>query len=101
MSDICPTCGLPKEICVCQQITKEGTKIKVSTERKKFRKYMTIIEGFDPNTDINSLGKDFKRKLACGGTVKKNRIELQGDHKNKIKNMLVQMGYDESQIEVY
>lgn len=101
MSGICSICGLPKEICVCQQITKEGTKIKISTERKKFKKFMTIVEGFDPNTDINPIGKDFKRKLACGGTVKKNRIELQGDHKTKVKAMLLQMGYDDSQIEVY
>lgn len=101
MNGTCPTCGLPKEICVCQQITKEGTKIKISTERKKFRKYMTIVEGFDPDTDIDSLGKEFKKKLACGGTVKKNRIELQGNHKDKVKEMLLKNGYNEEQIDIY
>ncbi len=101
MNGTCPTCGLPKEICVCQQITKEGTKIKISTERKKFRKYMTIVEGFDPDTDIESLGKELKKKLACGGTVKKNRIELQGNHKDKVKDILLKNGYNEEQIDIY
>ena len=101
MSNICPNCGLPKEICVCQEIAKDQQKIRITSERKKFRKYMTIIEGFDQNTDINQLAKEFKQKLACGGTVKKKRIELQGDHREKVKKMLLKMDYNESQIDMY
>ncbi|RLG21894.1 stress response translation initiation inhibitor YciH [Candidatus Micrarchaeota archaeon] len=101
MGEICPVCGLPKELCVCKEITKESAKIKISTERKKFKKYMTIIEGFDDGADITAIGREFKKKLACGGTIKNKRIELQGDHREKVKQMLLEMGYDEKQIEVY
>jgi translation initiation factor 1 len=101
MSDICPTCGLPKDLCVCQEIAKEGQKIKVSTERRRFGKITTVIEGFESGTDIRSLAKEFKRKLACGGTAKGNRIELQGDHRKKVKEALLKMNYSEDQIDVY
>jgi translation initiation factor 1 len=54
----------------------------------------TVIQGIDSKEiDIKDLGKKLKNKLACGGTVKENRIELQGNHKRKIKQVLVEMGF--------
>ena len=47
MSEICPKCGLVEELCVCETIAKESQLIKVFLERKKFRKFCTIIEGID------------------------------------------------------
>jgi len=46
------------------------------------------------------LQKKLKSQLACGGTAKEGRIELQGDHKNRIKDMLVKMGFSPETIEV-
>ena len=40
MSDICPKCGLPKELCVCDIIAKETQKITVKIEKKKFGKIL-------------------------------------------------------------
>jgi len=45
---------------------------------------------------------DFQRKpvyVACGGTVKNNIIELQGDHRKKVKEELVKLGFPEENIE--
>lgn len=101
MSEICPKCGLVKELCVCEAIAKESQLIKVFLERKKFRKFYTIIEGIDQkDIDIKDLAKKLKGKLACGGTAKEGKIELQGDHKNKIKEILVGMGFPPDSIEV-
>ncbi len=62
---------------------------------------MTIIEGIDPKTiDLKKLTKFLKSKLACGGTFKENKIELQGDYRKKIKGLLVQYGFNEEQIEI-
>src|SRR3989338_6321281 len=101
MSEICPKCGLAKELCVCETIAKESQLIKVFLEKKKFKKYCTIIEGIDQKEiDIKDLAKKLKERLACGGTMKKGKIELQGDHKNKVKGILVNLGFPSESIEV-
>jgi translation initiation factor 1 len=95
---ICSKCGLPVDLCVCELLEKGEEKIKVFIEKRKFNKPITIIEG------IKSRGKEIaselKRKLACGGTYKNNRIELQGDHRNRLKDLLKNLGFDENQIEI-
>ena len=100
MSETCAICGLPKELCVCKEITKSGEKISIFLERKQRRKFSTIIVGFDSNADLKELTKDLKRALACGGTSKERRIELQGDHRKKVKELLLSRNYNEDQIDV-
>ena len=99
MSDICPHCGLAKELCVCETIAKEEQRIKVSTVKRRFGKITTIIEGIDPKEiNIKDIAKKLKSILACGGTTKNNTIELQGNHKYKIKNELIKLGFAEDTI---
>jgi translation initiation factor 1 len=94
MSEICFTCGLPKELCVCETIAKESQQITLSLENKKFGKMYTVIRGIDnKEIDLNDLIKRLKSKLACGGTAKEGRIELQGSHLQKIKEILLEMGF--------
>ena len=101
MSEICPKCGLPKELCVCETIAKESQIIKVYVIRKKFGKKYTVIEGIDSKEiDLKDLTKKLKTKFACGGTAKEGRIELQGDHKQKVKINLIQMGFSQETIDV-
>jgi len=97
--EICPKCGLPKQACVCEQIVKSSQKIKVTTDRKRYGKIVTIITGFESGINIKQITKDLKNRLACGGTYKGDAIEIQGNHKKKIKEMLVKLGFDEDSIE--
>ncbi|MDD2756939.1 MAG: hypothetical protein PHS80_15605 [Methanothrix sp.] len=39
-----------------------------------------------------------KGKLACGGTVKGNSIELQGNHRDRVKELLSLKGYSTENI---
>jgi len=93
MAEVCPKCGLPKELCVCEEIAIEDQQIKISNARRRFGKWITIVEGFDKDIDIKELGKDLKARCACGGTIKEGKIELQGDHKRKVMQILNNMGY--------
>ncbi len=94
MGEICSTCGLPKELCVCETIAKEDQLIEVKTEKRKFGKQYTIITGIDTKEiDMDQLVKKLKNKFACGGTAKGGKIELQGDHKQKVRDALVSMGF--------
>lgn len=98
MPEICPKCGLPKELCACGAIQIEAQKIRIFVEKRKFNKPITIIEGITDNA--KDLASKLKAKLACGGTFKNNHIELQGDHRNRLKEILVRLGYSEDQIEL-
>lgn len=100
MTEICSVCGLPKDLCVCQEIAKESQKIRIKTETKKYHKKITVVEGLDPTIDLEELCKKLKRQMACGGTVKGNRIEIQGDHAGKVKKLLVSLNYPGNQIEI-
>lgn len=99
MSDVCPKCGLPKELCVCATIAKEEQKIVVKTVKRKFGKMITVVGGIDSKSiDIKDLAKKLKSKLACGGTVKDGAIELQGSHALKVKHYLVELGFPHESI---
>ncbi len=90
-SSICG--GLPPELC--EQLTREQQVIKIRLDRRKFGKEVTIIEGLMDSKDrLKQLAKKLKSKLATGGTVKDGRIELQGDHRHRVREILVEeMGY--------
>ncbi len=101
MSEVCPKCGLPKPICVCETIAKESQRVRVYLVKKKFDKFSTLVEGLEKKSiDLKEVAKKLKSDLACGGTVKEGRIELQGDHRQKAKNSLVKMGFAPETIEI-
>jgi len=94
MSDICPKCGLPKEICVCEDIAREQQKISIAVDKRRYGKMMTIVDGINPHElDIDTLISNLKTICACGGTIKDGKIELQGDHRIKVKESLEKMGF--------
>ncbi len=90
--------GLPPELC--EQLVREQQIIKIRLDRRKFGKEVTIIEGLGTNTsELKEMASYLKSKLATGGTVKNGRIELQGDHRHKVKQILVEKyGYPEENI---
>lgn len=83
---------------MCEQIVKSSQKIKVTTDKKRYGKIVTIVSGFESGIDVKKIAKALKNELACGGTYKGNMIELQGDHRNKIKEILVKLGFDKESI---
>jgi len=99
MDDICPKCGLPRNLCICQQIAKEQQKIKVRIDNRRFGKMVTLVSGFGEDVKVDELIKAMKKALACGGTIKKNEIELQGNHKRRVKEILLSQGFKEELID--
>lgn len=96
---ICPRCGLPLQACVCEEIAKKEQRIQITAEKKKFGKIATVISGFQ-DVDLRTIAKNLKHDLACGGTVKENTIELQGNHSRKTKEVLVKLGFSEDSIQI-
>ncbi len=57
-------------------------------------KTVTVITGFQSKPEtLQALLKKLKSQCGCGGTVKDNEIEIQGEHKQKILEILKQSGY--------
>jgi len=94
MAGICPVCGLPEELCMCEQIAKEQQKIRILTDTRRYGKVVTVVEGIDStDIDLDDLARKLKTRCAAGGTAKEGRIELQGDHKKKVKEVLEELGF--------
>ncbi len=96
--EICPKCGLPIQACVCQEIGKEEQKIKIELVKRKYGKLITTISGLK-DINIKEILRELKQRLACGGTMKNEIIELQGDHQSRIKPILIKLGFTEESIE--
>ena len=91
---ICDTCGLPKEICVCEDIAREQQEIRITVDSRRYGKKMTIVEGIqDASISLDNLLSELKSKCACGGTLKDGHIELQGDHSKRVRQVLETMGF--------
>jgi translation initiation factor 1 len=99
MKDISSVSHLSKDIFDLNEISKESQQIKIFIVRKKFKKFATKISGFETVAEAKEVGKYLKRKLACGGTVKEKDIEIQGNQKDKVKQLLIEKGYQEGLID--
>lgn len=90
---VCEVCGLPKEICVCEELSREQAPLRVRIDTRRYGKAVTVVEGFTDDANVDALAKELKRYVAAGGTVKEGHIELQGDHRQKVVGMLRNKGY--------
>ena len=97
--EIDPKTGLPIQAIEWEDLAKSSQKIRVTTDKKRYGKIVTIISGFDKGIDVKKIAKTLKNELACGGTYKDNTVELQGDHTRRVKDLLVKHGFDEDSIE--
>lgn len=90
-AETCTTCGLPDELCVCDDVERSESTVTVTMERRSFDKPVTIIRGVESGR--SDLSSDLKSQMACGGTVKNEQIELQGDHVDRVVDELEDRGF--------
>jgi translation initiation factor 1 len=101
MAEVCTTCGLPKDLCVCGEIEKEQQRIRIRLETRKFGRPSTIVDGMDDkNSNLATMAQKLKNFCACGGTSKNGQIMLQGDHRERVRDYLIKIGYPEENIEL-
>ncbi len=74
---------------------KEPAKHKLHIAKEKRRgKVVTIVKPFYlEDKELKNLLKKLKTSLGCGGTIKENIIELQGEVSVKIKDFLLKEGF--------
>lgn len=92
MTTPCETCGLPAELCVCDDVAADQTTVTITVEERAYN-YVTLITGLDQETtDIAALRSELQSNLGCGGTHYDDTIELQGKQTNRVEQLLDQHG---------
>jgi translation initiation factor 1 len=89
------------ELCACESLQQEEQKITIAIDKRKWGRAMTILNFSNfKGANLKKICKKAKQYCASGGTVKDNSIEVQGDHRQKLKKFLQTIGYNEENIEI-
>ena len=102
---ICPRCNKPHSQCTCSKepppVSKSPPKpagdgiVRVGRETKGRRgRGVTLVWGLPlDDAGLRELAAQLKNRCGSGGTVKDDRIEIQGDHRETVVRELESLGY--------
>ena len=95
----CPNCLRPVRECVCRRGTPGkatgGGGVRVSRETQGRKgKGVTVITGLGlPPTELDTLAAELKKLCGSGGSSGDGRIEIQGDHRDRLVAELTRRGW--------
>lgn len=88
-----PFAGIPDDLTA--DLDRAEQLLSIRVERRTYNKPVTVIEGFDPDAvDTKALGKEIKQAMGAGGTVDGGTIEVQGDHEERVRDLLAERGFE-------
>ncbi len=95
---VCPDCGKPVQQCSCSTVSKKfhGDGIVRISRETKGRKGsgVSLITGIPlADKELQDLAKKLKKRCSSGGTIKNGSIEIQGDHRELLADLLMKLGY--------
>lgn len=68
--------------------------LKIWLDRLKGGRVATVVRGFVGSADdLAELGKELKKSCGVGGTAKDGEIIIQGDHRDRVLDLLTKAGY--------
>lgn len=78
-----------------QELPPNQQNVRIQASRKgRGGKTVTVISGFQTKPEtLDKLLKQLKTQCGSGGTVKDDTLEIQGDHTQKLLQILTQLGY--------
>ena len=97
LGSICPGCGWPQDDCRCSKTLSAGSEAvpdKVTAtlrlENRTSGKHVTVVDGLPDNREfLDTLCRDLKKACGTGGSVGENTLELQGDQRERLRELLV------------
>jgi translation initiation factor 1 len=97
---LCPKCGWPEADCRCaatlaagRQPVPEKVTAKLRLENRASGKHVTVVEGLPDNREyLEDLCRSLKKACGTGGATAGASIELQGDQRERLRDLLAKRG---------
>jgi translation initiation factor 1 len=97
---VCPTCGWPANDCRCASTLARGAEpvpakpvAKLRLENRASGKHVTIVDGLPDNREfVEGLARELKKACGTGGQAAGGAIELQGDQRERLRELLEKKG---------
>jgi translation initiation factor 1 len=97
----CMTCGWPEKECRCSSSLSRPPEpvppkitAKLRLENRSSGKNVTVIDGLPRNAAfLDSLAKELKKSCGTGGRAGEGFLELQGDQKERLRELLAKKGW--------
>ncbi|MEM7479093.1 MAG: translation initiation factor [Planctomycetota bacterium] len=100
---LCEQCGEDVKVCGCEpvetveaepEVAAEKQRLKIRVEKRKRGKLMTVIAGFTGSaSQRQDVFTNLKNHCGAGGSIEESQIEIQGDHQDRIREFLKQLGF--------
>jgi translation initiation factor 1 len=96
---VCPGCGWPDDACTCSSRMEEKVPARVVAKlrlEKKGRggKTVTVVDGLPRNSAfLKELSQELKRACGTGGAVFETGVEVQGDQRERVREVLLTKGF--------
>jgi translation initiation factor 1 len=95
----CPTCGWPSKSCRCSTAVEQPVPDRIIARLRiekagRRGKTVTVVENLPRNTAfLKDLASELKRACATGGKAIEDRVEIQGDHRDRLRTLLEAKGW--------
>jgi translation initiation factor 1 len=97
---VCPKCGWPADDCRCAATLAKGAEpvpdkpvAKLRLENRASGKHVTVVDGLPDNrTFLETLCRELKKACGTGGAAGDGMIELQGDQRERLRELLAKKG---------
>ena len=98
---MCDRCGQLESACTCPPVSKppnltppEKQTIWLAIEKRKKEKVVTVVRGLSATgNDLPTLLGGLKDRCGAGGTLDGDTLEIQGNHLERLRTLLAEMGY--------
>jgi translation initiation factor 1 len=98
---VCPKCGWPADDCHCAASLASGKEpvpekltARLRLENRGSGKSVTVVDGLPDNTTyLETLAKELKKACGTGGHAGEGGVELQGDQRERLRELLSRKGW--------